>query len=147
MFRRGARQSSGWEKFPCRRRSFGPSNGNDRRKSCIKLTLQKQIQHTSQPGKGCLLASRWGTRLGNSSMPTKLSSWRRAGRIVIRPFCWRRAPWISPPFDGLRTGGNSLATNARLKNDRGTNSLESNSSATGADSLLEQLQFLGMGWW
>ena len=36
---------------------------------------------------------------------------------------------------------NSLATNARLKNDRGTNSLESNSSATGADSLLEQLQF------
>ena len=34
-----------------------------------------------------------------------------------------------------------MATNARLKNDRGTNSLESNSSATGADSLLEQLQF------
>ena len=40
---------------------------------------------------------------------------------------------------------NSLATNARLKNDRGTNSLESNSSATGADSLLEQLQFWGIG--
>ena len=34
-----------------------------------------------------------------------------------------------------------MANNARLKNDRGTNSLESNSSAPCADSLLEQLQF------